>query len=309
MGIDEAGYGPNLGPLLISLTKWTVPNEKSFDIWAALSDIVTNEPQRNDFRFHIADSKQVYSPQKGLRELERSVFAVFSLFKTIPGTFNELLKVLTGKSLADYQTQPWFVDVDLELPLHEPIPADIEKREQFREVCNRESIQLDELKVDFVIPPRMNAAYRTGKTKGIFLSETTLALLRQAWCPSANSTTISLDKHGGRNRYADLLQPILDDEFLITRVEGSQLSEYRVQATTIRFETKSERHFPVAVASLIAKYVRELSMILFNQFWQKYLPDLKATKGYPQDAKRFRSEIADVQKKLQIPDDVLWRKK
>ena len=58
---------------------------------------------------------------------------------------------------------------------------------------------------------------------------------------------------------------------------------------------------------MFCKYVRELAMELFNQFWQRHLPDLKPTKGYPLDAKRFREEIVETQKELGITDRVLWR--
>jgi hypothetical protein len=46
-----------------------------------------------------------------------------------------------------------------------------------------------------------------------------------------------------------------------------------------------------------------------NHFWQSRVENLKPTAGYPQDAKRFRVDIAEVQAKLKIPDRLLWRLK
>ena len=89
--------------------------------------------------------------------------------------------------------------------------------------------------------------------------------------------------------------------------ESKERSTYRVGSTEVRFQMRAESHLPVAVSSMFCKYVRELAMELFNQFWQKHLPDLKPTKGYPLDAKRFREEIAAKQRELGIPDRVLWR--
>jgi len=60
---------------------------------------------------------------------------------------------------------------------------------------------------------------------------------------------------------------------------------------------------------MVCKYVRELSMELFNEFWQSHVSDLKPTKGYPQDARRFRADIAQAQSVLGISDQVLWRER
>ena len=70
-----------------------------------------------------------------------------------------------------------------------------------------------------------------------------------------------------------------------------------------------ESHFPVAMASMICKYLRELAMKLFNRFWQEHLPGLKPTKGYPVDARRFKQDIAEAQTRLGIPDEILWRER
>jgi hypothetical protein len=56
---------------------------------------------------------------------------------------------------------------------------------------------------------------------------------------------------------------------------------------------------------MTAKYLRELAMHQFNRFWHEQIPGLKPTQGYPVDAKRFRAEIADLQRSLGISDDVL----
>jgi ribonuclease HII len=80
-----------------------------------------------------------------------------------------------------------------------------------------------------------------------------------------------------------------------------------VGATEIRFQTKAEAHFPVAVSSMVCKYTREVMMELFNQFWSEHVPDIKPTKGYPVDARRFKSEIAAAQAELEISDQILWR--
>ena len=59
IGTDEAGYGPNLGPLVITATVWQVPDDIS-DLYVALADALSPQHLDGDTRLPIADSKQLY---------------------------------------------------------------------------------------------------------------------------------------------------------------------------------------------------------------------------------------------------------
>ncbi len=58
---------------------------------------------------------------------------------------------------------------------------------------------------------------------------------------------------------------------------------------------------------MTSKYLRELAMRAFNDFWCSRVPNLTATAGYPVDAKRFKAAIAAAQTELGIDDQLLWR--
>jgi hypothetical protein len=62
-----------------------------------------------------------------------------------------------------------------------------------------------------------------------------------------------------------------------------------------------------ALASMTAKYLRELAMRALNEFWCARVPGLRPTAGYPTDAPRFKQEIAAVQRELGVDDHLLWR--
>ena len=64
---------------------------------------------------------------------------------------------------------------------------------------------------------------------------------------------------------------------------------------------------PAALASMLSKYLRELSMLAFNAYWKQFLPDIKPTAGYPVDAQRFREDIAHVAKERKIRERMIWR--
>jgi hypothetical protein len=77
----------------------------------------------------------------------------------------------------------------------------------------------------------------------------------------------------------------------------------------IAFQAKGESHLPTALASMASKYLRELAMQAFNDFWSERVADLRPTAGYPLDAKRFKADISAVQQSLGIEDRILWRTK
>src|SRR5256886_10020017 len=76
IGIDEAGYGPNLGPFVMSAVACRVPDARAgADLWAALRPAVRRGRDPDDGSLLVDDSKVVYSSARGLLGLERGVHA------------------------------------------------------------------------------------------------------------------------------------------------------------------------------------------------------------------------------------------
>lgn len=312
IGMDEAGLGPNLGPLVVTVTVWEVPGSpREFDLWAAMADVASQVPTKDPIRLQIADSKQVYSPGKGLVALEKSVLSALRLLRKSPQTLGELnadldLQISNFKS----QIPPWLSGRDLPLPTEIDASLIGDIATQWLECCRRANVTLRAIRSEIVQPERFNAIVRECDNKSLALSRISLGLLRSVWNPDDTQPTLVIcDKHGGRNRYDDLLAEILDGRMIFAVGEAKERSIYRVGSTELRFQMKAEANFPVALASLVCKYVRELSMDVFNQFWAEHVPGLKPTAGYPVDAVRFKADIAEAQARLGIIDDVLWRER
>ena len=311
IGMDEAGYGPNLGPLVISATVWEVPDAcRSADLRELLSDAVCDTASRDNERVCMDDSKRVYSPGGGLSGLELGVLSALRLTGHRPQTFHDLCRGLSGGLPCDASEEFWLNGRNRSLPVdvRPAVLDDVSGR--LRRECQRARVRLRAIRSDIVPTRRFNRMLHECGSKGLGLSRTSLRLLRELWDPgSEESVSVVADKHGGRNRYDELLDDIVDGHMIFRVEEGRQLSVYRIRQTEIRFQTRAESHLAVALASMVSKYVREIAMDLFNEFWLEHVPHIQPTRGYPVDARRFRQDISVVQRELGIPDEALWRER
>src|SRR3954464_7575619 len=83
VGIDEAGYGPNLGPLVQAAVALYLPDDDPAG-WETLRPVVRRCGEKNDKRLLIDDSKKVYT-RGGLAALERAVQAALLLMEPTVG--------------------------------------------------------------------------------------------------------------------------------------------------------------------------------------------------------------------------------
>lgn len=311
IGLDEAGYGPNIGPLVIAATVWSLPASlHTEDLWMLLEDVLTNSPERGDARLHVGDSKQVYRSGAGLGSLERSVLGFSPAPETSPEaceTWSQLLIRLQGHLPETFARQPWYQGEELQLPRAAKAEVVRQHRHLLQQALLRADIRLETMAVEVVCPERFNREVSSRGNKGALLSHATFGLLRRVWPRDCESVEVLADKHGGRNRYDDFLLEYFPDDFYLREKESLEESRYRRGKISFAFAMQSERHLPVALASMIAKYLRELCLELFNAYWSARKPGLRETKGYPQDAVRFRHDISDLLAESPELLAVLWR--
>ncbi len=318
IGTDEAGYGPNLGPLLVAATVWKMSHKPhDVDLYQVLSNAVCSAPNnRADTRLVIADSKHVYKSGNGLDALERGVLAtLLNVNRSLTFESAKIWNALESCHAQHRESVPWPVDVAEPFPLAAS-HADVQTAaNNLLSNCATANVAILRMRAKAIYPGEFNELTERLGSKGELLSRTTLQLVADliGELDPAESVLILCDKHGGRKCYGGLLQDVFSDHFVEVMGETQTESRYRwgppERRTEIRFRVRGEAFLPVALASMTAKYLRELAMRAFNDFWRKHVSDVRPTAGYPVDAKRFKAAIAAAQRKLQIDDQVLWRKR
>jgi len=312
IGTDEAGYGPNLGPLLITATAWRFPPGTSASrCWALLSNAISESAPEESEQLHVADSKRIYSSGRSIEPLEKSVLSVLKRLNHTPSTFRELGTAVAGNAfLAAVDREKCLASTPIDLPLKTNLELIERSSRRLKNTLRAASIELITVRSRVIFPAEFNQLVETEGSKGRVLSMATLKMVADiVQDERLESAQIICDKHGGRNRYDALLSEAFEDQLVFRLEEGRQLSRYRMKQLEFRFQTGAEEHLPVAVASMVSKYLREVAMLEFNAFWREFVPELKATQGYPVDAARFLRDIESELERQQIPKEQIWRRR
>jgi ribonuclease HII len=309
VGIDEAGYGPNLGPFVMTAVACRTAGEAG-DLWQRLAPAVRRAGDPPDHRLLVADSKDIYSSGRGLAGLERGVRVLIS---TLPATLSGLVDHLCPDAGDDLVAEAWYTGTS-EVPATSDLDDLDTLHSAFTGACGACGVGDWRARSVVVCPPRFNALIDRHDSKGAVLGQGFIQLLEWAVAATDGDLDVFVDKQGGRNCYAAQVQQAVPGGLTVAVEESAGRSRYRVaglpRQLRVCFEPRADaNHFCVALASMVSKYLRERFMAEFNAFWCKHVPDLKPTAGYPGDAARFLKAIRPALATLQIREEVIWRQR
>ena len=324
IGTDEAGYGPNLGPLVVAGTVWRIDDDEpsaddpsasepadGLDRAAAALTTALAAAQPDTDGPLWADSKQVYRGGEGFEPLERGVLAGLLLAGGgLPPDWPALAAAL-GVPPAETAPPEQRQLESLQLPREADGGRCAADAEGVRGSLGRRRVSLVRMACRVVQPGDFNALLRDGLNKSDILSRITLDLAAALRAMAADEPAIIwCDRHGGRKHYAGIVSRHFDAPLVRAIEETAARSAYALASPPCRieFSVGGESRVPVALASMTAKYVRELAMHAFNAFWSARLPALRPTAGYPLDARRWRRDAAAAIQSLGIDDEQLWRR-
>jgi hypothetical protein len=302
VGTDEAGYGPNLGPLVVAATAWEAAAdaagvEAAFAAAAAVIDGLWG------------DSKRIFRGSGGFAALERGALAGLAASGgQVPQGWADLL---TAVAAAGGEPAEW-----TEAAREMPVPRENDLADCTATAARASAalasagVRLVAVRCRLIQPREFNGLLDAGLNKSDILSRATLDLAAPLVKAAAGEAVVWCDRHGGRRRYAPLVSRAFATTLVQVVAETADWSAYRLPEADCRieFSVRGESRLPVALASMTAKYVRELSMAAFNTWWGGRCPGLEPTAGYPVDAARWRGDADAAVRAAGLGWDDLWRR-
>lgn len=306
-GLDEAGYGPMLGPLCVALSVFRVgawcAGEPAPDLWKSLRAAVCRAGKdARGKRIAIDDSKRLKGPGVeadpfGISKLERGALAMLALCGHDCASDEDVLAAL-GAALED---RPWWRRA---APRTAPIANDPGRLRidinLLSGALRAAGVEPLALRAEAVGVDDFNASCGRLGSKGAVNFESAAKHMRFVWerwgtdNAALGGPRLVCDRHGGRTCYAGELSRAFPSAHIDVLEEAPRASRYLLtdgaagRSMTVLFRPEAEQaHLPVALASMTAKYLRELSMIRFNDHWCARAPGLAPTAGYVADARRW----------------------
>ncbi|MCP4375510.1 MAG: hypothetical protein GY794_04960 [bacterium] len=315
-GIDEAGLGPILGPLVMCASVFEVPDELvGQPLWDSLAPAVARTAGRKSASLAIGDSKKLFKRKspKALKHLERAVLSTLAANEQTPETLHDLLAIITANANVHAAEYPWYQ------PEKTPLPTilsdtDISLSGNALAVAMRKvGIRMRGIRSECVFVGEFNRIIRATRNKSTAALGITFRLVEYLWSRlSSGSMQINIDRQGGRMRYLPALQRAFEGCSFKVLGETPDCSAYEMsdarRTARITFSVGGEAaHMPIALASMTAKYLRELFMEMFNEFWAGHVDGLAPTAGYYTDGRRFFAEIGEAMERLNINEDIIYR--
>ncbi|MDG1051687.1 MAG: hypothetical protein P8M11_09755 [Planctomycetota bacterium] len=297
-GLDEAGYGPMLGPLTIGFSAFRRAGPLD---WSTFPDAISDAPGQDKERLVVADSKKVFTRNpRGARRLEATALTFLSAGgATIQGAADLLKSAPEGlaPTAGVLSHHPWYASLPGELPLHCTRSELSEHRHRLETSLATASAEVVAAGVAVIPAGALNESFQQTDNKGTtlwsFHSRVILDLFERF---GEEGLDFTCDRLGGRARYGRALSVLVPFSTVRVLSESRQESHYLVTSgerrMRIRFVQKGDTlSLPTALGSCFAKYARELVMGAFNDHFEAACPGVRPTAGYVTDARRWLEDM------------------
>lgn len=306
-GVDEAGLGPVLGPLVVAGVAMAGP--EGADPWRKLRARVCRHRHEKG-KIRVADSKVVHSGPHALRRIEETALIFWGAWRgSWPPTLRAWLEEL-GVDLEALGRCPWYSGLDLPLPVASDRQWIALQTELLARSLERTELELLHIALRPVDVEEFNGLIEDtdNKSRAHFLAYAEVIARLLAVLPER--AHLVADRCGGRVHYGSGLRDTCSGYRVQVVKEEPRVSVYRLRENerggradlTVTFTERGEdRSFPTALASCFAKYLRELMVHALNRWFCERVPGLVPTAGYYTDGRRFLEDLAPHLDRLALP--------
>lgn len=300
MGVDENGLGPRLGPLVATSVAIRAPDYRRAALCArGLALGLTDSKETGGFG-RMAFTESVALALLGLTGT-RPTDADTLLERVWPGATRSLRPCCPDDGTA---AQCW--GVNLSLPAFGGDPT--EGTDRIGRLVGRSALEWVDVQSRLACAGVLNEKHNRGTNK----LDVDLAMFEDL-------ITATRDTHGapmlvvcgmigGIRDYASRFRRV-GDEVRTLRGRRGQRRYAISNLGEVRFEVDADaRHLPVALASIVGKYVREVSMLRIGEFYRRSVPDLRLASGYHDPVThRFIQQTQGPRRRLGIAVDCFRR--
>ncbi|MCE5341867.1 MAG: hypothetical protein LLF92_12200 [Planctomycetaceae bacterium] len=304
VGIDEAGLGPILGPLVVSAAAFSIPPEKAdSNMWQLLPESVSSSKKKLAGRILVCDSKKAYTPASGIGFLEKTILTFLKCRSQTPATVAELMEMLAPDSKQRIITSPFYKNIDSQKIELNPDVVSI-CASMLKKDLQKNGINLTYLKSFCLGAGCYNELIEKIRNKSSVVFHFVCRLISEVLKTGHRDYHFVIDRQGGRMRYAPHLRTMFSDMDLKILTEEENISSYQLISPNknirMDFAVKADDDFlPVCLASMACKYLREQLMIAHNNYFIEKCAELKPTAGYWTDGHRFLNDLKTIAPHIQ----------
>ncbi|PKL44976.1 MAG: hypothetical protein CVV39_08135 [Planctomycetes bacterium HGW-Planctomycetes-1] len=306
VGIDEAGLGPILGPLVVSAAAFSIPADKiGADMWQLLSDSISSKKKHLAGRLLICDSKKAYTPSTGTVHLEKTVLSCLKCLSKTPDSVAQLVDSLDSDQKQRLLDCPWYKNIEIQKIDFNADEISISAG-AFEKNLEKNDLALIGLKSCCLEAGHYNQLIEKIRNKSKVVFQLVCRLIDEVIKGSQHRDYhFRIDRQGGRTRYGQMLRTMFPDMALKIIDENDIFSSYELSTSykmvKLDFVVKAdELYLPAALASMTSKYLREQLMASLNSYFIEKCSRLKPTAGYWTDGKRFLNDLKVIAPQIQF---------
>lgn len=303
MGVDENGMGPRLGPLVATSLTLETPRYSRAPLCA------------RGLRLGLTDSKDTGGfGRMGFTESVALALLGYPLDREAPASADALLEQVfpdvdtrLRACCPDRSTAEQCWGVDLRLPAFGGDPAF--GRTLIERLVGRSRLRIVDVRSRVACAGVLNAELRNGRNK----LDVDLALfedmIESVHRQHGGPLLAVCGMIGGIRDYASRFARFETERVRPLQSRRGQRRYAIDELGEIRFEVDADaRHLPVALASIVGKYVREICMRRIGEFYRRSDPDLRLASGYHDPVTtRFIDATESSRRRLGIANDCFRR--